>query len=271
MSSNNLKEFAVFAAELAESARRMSLRHFRNLPSIEYKKDGSPVTVADRDTETVVRHLISDRYPEHSIVGEEHGSLSSNTSWSWVIDPIDGTRSFIAGKPTFGCLIALLYENRPMIGIIDMPALNERWTGIKGEPSVYNGSQCYSKKYQPLSEATIFATSIDMFNQHERTTFDRLSSSARFRNFGADCYAYGLLASGHTDIVMESDMANHDFLALVPVIEGSGGCITDWEGNPLDFFSGRQVLATANPTLHQECLSLIKEPSTLQTIANELT
>ena len=105
----------------------------------------------------------------------------------------------------------------------------------------------------------MFATSIDMFNESERETFDRLSLSARFRNFGADCYAYGLLASGHIDIVMESDMAKHDFLALVPIIEGSGGCISDWEGKPLNLLSGRQVLATANPALHQECLKLIEE------------
>ena len=257
MSSENLKEFAMFAGELAESARKVSIKHFRNLESVEYKKDGSPVTVADHDTEEMVRQMIAHRYPDHTIVGEEHGSVSSSGPWTWVIDPIDGTRSFITGKPTFGCLIALLYENRPVIGIIDMPALNERWTGIEGDLSVYNGSYCYSKKYQPLTKATVFATSIDMFSVDERRTFDRLSMSARFRNFGADCYAYGLLASGHVDIVMESDMANHDFLALVPVIEGSGGCITDWEGKKLTLFSGKQVLATANAALHQECLNLI--------------
>ena len=122
-------EFICFAEELADAARVVALKYFRNLGSIEYKRDGSPVTAADRETEAVIRQMIAKRYPAHSVVGEEHGRLSSSGPWSWVIDPIDGTRSFITGKPTFGCLIALLYEHQPVLGIIDMPALDERWVG----------------------------------------------------------------------------------------------------------------------------------------------
>ncbi len=250
-------EFPYFAEELADAARGIVLKYFRNLGPIEYKRDGSPVTAADREAEAVIRQMIAERYPAHGVAGEEHGRVSSDGPWSWVIDPIDGTRSFITGRPTFGCLIALLYEHQPVLGIIDMPALNERWLGVTGKPSLHNGDHCQSSGRKRVAEATVFATSIDMFTGSERQQFDRLSTAARFRSFGADCYAYGLLASGHADIVMESDMSTHDFLALVPVIEGSGGCISDWHGEPLNFFSGRQVLATANTTLHQQCLAMI--------------
>jgi histidinol phosphatase-like enzyme (inositol monophosphatase family) len=250
-------EFACFAEELADAARAVALKHFRNLGAIDYKEDGSPVTPADRETEAVIRQMIGERYPTHGVVGEEHGHMPSESPWLWAIDPIDGTRSFITGRPTFGCLIALLFEHQPVIGVIDMPALDERWLGITDKPSTHNGRQCQSNSRRLLKESTVFATSIDMFNDNERKQFDRLSAEARFRNFGADCYAYGLLASGYADIVMESDMSIHDFLALVPVIEGSGGCITDWHGKPLNFLSGNQVLATANSSLHKQCLSII--------------
>ena len=250
-------EFICFAEELADAARVVALKYFRNLVSIEYKRDGSPVTAADRDAEAVIRQMITERYPSHGVAGEEHGRMSSNGPWSWVIDPIDGTRSFVTGRPTFGCLVALLCEHQPVLGIIDMPVLNERWLGVTGKPSTHNRNHCGSSDRKRLAEATIFATSIDMFTDSERQQFDRLSTATCFRSFGADCYAYGLLASGYADIVMESDMSTHDFLALVPVIEGSGGCISDWHGKPLNDFSGRQVLATANPTLHQQCLAMI--------------
>lgn len=257
MRTNCADEFVSFAEKVTDAARGVVLKHFRNLKSIDYKSDGSPVTIADRDTEAVIRQMIADQYPTHGIIGEEHDLFPSTDPWTWVIDPIDGTRSFITGQPTFGCLIALLYKNEPVLGVIDMPALNERWIGIAGKGSMHNGSNCESTGQKRLSEATLFATSIDMFTNIERQQFDRLSNLARFRSFGTDCYAYGLLASGYADIVMESDMANYDFLALVPIVEGSGGCISDWNGKPLNLFSGKQVLATASPYLHEQCLALI--------------
>jgi histidinol phosphatase-like enzyme (inositol monophosphatase family) len=246
-----------FTEELADSARTVSLRHFRNVGSIEYKADDTPVSVADRETEARIRELILKRYPDHGVLGEEFGHDESESPWLWVIDPIDGTRSYITGKPTFGCLIALLYEHQPVLGIIDMPVLDERWVGVKGQPSKHCGNPCQSSHIEHLAEATLFATSIDMFTDIERNQFDLLSSNTRFRNFGADCYAYGLLASGHTDIVMESDMNPYDFLARVPIVEGAGGCISDWQGKPLDFFSDKQVLASANSVLHKKSLTLL--------------
>ena len=257
MNPNLLTEFSLFGQHLADHARDIALSFFRNLKSVQYKKDNSPVTMADREIETKIRELIMEKYPKHAVFGEECTPISSEEPWTWVIDPIDGTRSFISGKPTFGCLIALLYEQKPMLGIIEMPALKERWLGVYESNSTHNGISCYTNQSRALSEATVFATSIDMFETNEQTAFDHVSLNAQFRNFGADCYAYGLLASGYTDIVMESSMAIHDFLALVPVVEGAGGCISDWQGKPLNFGSGKQVLATANSSLHEECLHLI--------------
>ena len=128
-------EFICFAEELADAARVVALKYFRSLTTIEYKKDGSPVTEADREAEAIIRQMITERYPAHGVVGEEHGPVSPDGPWSWVIDPIDGTQRFIHGQPTFGCLIALLHEHQPLLGIIDMPALNERWLGVTGKPS----------------------------------------------------------------------------------------------------------------------------------------
>ncbi len=257
MKPDDIKELINFGEELANLARESVLKYFRRLESIDYKRDRTPVTVADREAESVIRQRISQLYPTHGIVGEEYGHTPADGPWCWVIDPIDGTRSFVAGRPTFGCLIAVLHDNQPILGIIDMPALNERWTGVNREPTFYNGEPCATSKCNHLPEAIVFATSMDMFTEDERKQFDRLSGAARFRSFGADCYAYGLLSSGYIDVVMESDMFAYDYLALVAVVEGSGGCISDWQGRPLDLSSGKQVLATASQELHQQCLNII--------------
>ena len=253
------KDMIDFAKTLADVARHNIMQTFRDLSSIEFKEDGSPVTVADIETEAKIRRLIENTYPGHAIYGEEHGHTHSDSRWTWVIDPIDGTRSFITGQPTFGSLIALLYDQKPMLGIIDMPALEERWIGIINQPTSHNGRACQTNSKKSIEEATIFATTIDMFTAEELKHFERVSNEGRFRSFGLDCYAYGLLASGYADIVMESDLAIHDFLALVPIVSGAGGCISDWSGKPLTFSSGKQVLATANPTLHSICLRIIRD------------
>ncbi|MBO69168.1 MAG: histidinol phosphate phosphatase [Acidiferrobacteraceae bacterium] len=251
---NNLIDFA---KTLADVARHKIMQAFRNLSSVEFKEDGSPVTVADLEAEAEIRHLIERTYPEHAIYGEEYGHANNNSKWTWVIDPIDGTRSFITGQPTFGSLIALLYDQEPVLGIIEMPALKERWIGIINQPTTHNGKNCHTSDRSRIEEATIFATTIDMFTDAELRHFDQVSRAGRFRNFGSDCYAYGLLASGYADIVMESNLSIHDFLALAPIVNGAGGCISDWTGNPLTFSSGQQVLASASPALHAACLQII--------------
>ena len=178
-----------------------------------------------------------------------------------MVDPIDGTKSFITGKPTFGSLIALLHERTPVLGVIEIPALKERWVGNADRGTTCNHTRCRTSDTITLADSTLYATTPDMFSDGERRYFDALSQATRFRIFGADCYAYGLLSAGHVELVAESNMAPHDFLALVPVVEGAGGMITDWQGNALDLLAGRQVLATANPTLHEQALARL-DPAT---------
>jgi len=253
-----LEEFAEFSGELADCARAIAMRYFREPMTVEHKPDASPVTRADREIETALREQIHARYPEHAVSGEEFGYASDTALCTWVIDPIDGTKSFVTGRPTFGTLIALLAEGRPVLGVVEIPALGERWMGLHGAATTFNGDACRTSGRQQLREATLLATTIDMFSDKERAGFDALTTRVRFRSFGADCYAYGLIASGHIDLVVEADMAPHDYLAMAPVIEGAGGVVTDWDGTPLTMNSGTQVMAAATPSLHQQALEILR-------------
>jgi histidinol phosphatase-like enzyme (inositol monophosphatase family) len=233
------------------------MRYFRSALALERKGDLSPVTVADRETESMLADMIRKRYPGHGILGEEHGSVDSHGYWTWVIDPIDGTKSFATGKPLFGTLIALVHDERPVVGIIDAPAMAERWVGAAGRPTVWQGRACRTAATTELGDATLCATSVDMFGDADWQHFESLSRRVRFRNFGGDCYAYGLLASGYVDIVMEADLKPYDYLALVPVIAGAGGIVSDWRGRPLTLHSDGRVIACANAALHRAALDSI--------------
>ncbi len=198
-----------------------------------------------------MRDLILGRHPDHGFFGEEGGDQSANKEWRWIIDPIDGTKSFATGKPTFGTLVALLHGDTPVLGIIDHAMLNERWTGVIGQPTTLNDEICATSEVIILEQATIYSTTMDMFDNQSFEQYSRLSEHCKFRAFGGDCYCYGLVASGYTDMVCEADLKPYDYFALIPVIEGAGGCISDWQGKPLTMDSGNQVIASANRTLHQ--------------------
>ena len=253
----NAVQYSDFANELADHARQISARYFRKKIEIHSKSDDSPVSIADREIEQIMRDAIDSKYPDHGIYGEEFGFKNPDAEFCWVIDPIDGTKSFITGHPTFGSLIALLHNGRPVLGIIEMPALAERWLGIAGRQSTFNHHPVNTRSVKSLAQSIVCATGVDFFNENELPVFDRLSKKGTFRLFGGDCYNYGLLASGLVDIVMESNLKPYDYMALVPVIENAGGYISDWQGNSLGLDSNGQVLACADQHLHRLCLDEI--------------
>jgi len=250
-----LDDFLVLANDLADRARPVSMSYFRQPVPIEIKADESPVTRADRETEEAIRELLAKRVPDHGILGEEHGQEGLDRDLVWVIDPIDGTRAFITGTPLFGTLIALAYRGRPVLGIIDMPALNERFVGAVGRPTLFNGKPVPGpRNVTRLADAQFFTTSPDMFQGADRAAMENLSRDCRFRRFGGDCYNYGLIALGGADIVLERDLKPYDFMSLVPVLEGCGASIVDWAGRPLSITSSGQVLATATTELRDASL-----------------
>lgn len=252
----SMDELLRFANQLADAARPIAREYFRQPLRVESKADLSPVTVADRAIETELRQLIEGRYPGHGIVGEEFSARPGN-HLTWVLDPIDGTRSFITGMPLFGTLIALLQEGRPILGLIDFPALSERWTGLSGQPTRHLGNVVRTSAVQDLADASCYSTSPDMFRGEDTEKFSQLSGRVGMRRFGGDCYAYALLASGHCELVVEAGLQPYDFLSLVPVIEGAGGRISDWQGRPLTMESDGRVVAGANDSLWTQALAIL--------------
>jgi inositol-phosphate phosphatase / L-galactose 1-phosphate phosphatase / histidinol-phosphatase len=249
--------FIALAQRLADAAGVVARRYFRTGVAVIGKADASPVTIADRQAESRMRAIIAREFPDHGIVGEEHGAERSDAEHVWVLDPIDGTKSFISGVPLFGTLIALVRRGRPILGIIDQPVLRERWIGAAGRPTRFCGRAASTRACGRIAEATLFATSPHMFHGADAASFERVRSTVRLPRYGSDCYAYGLLASGHVDIVIEAGLKPHDYLAQVPIIEGAGGALTDWEGRPLTLESGRRICAAGDRRLHRKVLGLL--------------
>jgi inositol-phosphate phosphatase / L-galactose 1-phosphate phosphatase / histidinol-phosphatase len=251
-------EHLALAESLADAARAVVRRYFRRPLAVEDKSDRSPVTIADREAEAAMRRLIEERFPEHGILGEEHGSVRAEAEHLWVLDPIDGTKSFISGIPLFGTLIALLHRGRPMLGVIDQPILAERWIGAEGRPTTLNGARVETRRCPALASATLFSTAPEsMFQDADALGFARLRAAVKLTRTGADCYAYAQLASGFIDLVVEAQMKPYDYCALVPVIAGAGGVITDWQGEALGLHSDGRVFACGDPALAAETRALL--------------
>ena len=251
-----LQQAAALAARLADAARPIALNYFRQALAIEIKPDQSPVTVADRAIEAEMRCLIKERFPSHGVLGEEYGN-SAGSEFTWVLDPIDGTKSYLCGLPLFGTLIALLHGQQPVLGIIDMPAMGERWMGRLGAASSFNSAPARVSACERIEHARVFTTSPDMFAAEDWQRFDALSRRAAIRRYGGDCYSYGLLASGHCDLIVETGLQPYDFMALVSVIEGAGGKISDWQGNALNLQSDGHVIAAASEALWAEAIEAL--------------
>ncbi len=242
--------FVTLAERMAEAVRPIVMGYFRSGVAIDEKADTTPVTAADREAEAEMRRMIEDAFPDHGILGEEHGAERLDATHVWVLDPIDGTKSFVTGKPLFGTLIALLREGTPIVGVIDMPALAERWVGVEGRPTTFNGRPARVRPCPDLGRAWLYASSPHMFPGADAEAFERLRLECRAGIYGADCYAYGLLASGTVDLVCEATTQPYDYCALVPVVTGAGGMISDWRGRPLGLHSDGRVLAAGDEGAH---------------------
>jgi histidinol-phosphatase len=238
------------ADALADAARTVIRRYFRQKIAVDDKSDLTPVTVADREAEAAMRRLIEAQFPDHGILGEEHGAVRREAEYVWVLDPIDGTKSFISGIPLFGTLIALTYRGRPILGVIDQAILGERWVGAAGHPTTLNGAPVRSRACAALDKATLFSTAPEvMFRGDDLAGYRRLAGAVKLVRMGADCYAYAQLASGFIDLVVEAGLKPYDYCALVPVIEGAGGMMTDWQARALDLGSDGKVIACGDPAL----------------------
>lgn len=260
LSPSEIDQLKAFALTLADAAAKVSLAHFRRLPETENKLDEGfdPVTIADREAERVMRALIEEHYPDHGIDGEEYGIKPTIGALSWCLDPIDGTRAYIAGLPTWGTLIALLEDGVPIMGIIDQPYIGERYVGYPGGAEL-NGTPITTRALSALKDAVVMTTDEHLFTPDQRSAFMRLRDTARLTRYGFDCYAYGVLAAGHIDIVAETGLQTYDRMALIPVIRGAGGSATDWHGNPAG--PSDQLLAVGDPTKLSTILKTLALPN----------
>lgn len=255
--------FETLAHRLADAAGVAAMQHFRTDLGIETKADDSPVTRADREAETAMRTLIAATYPDHGILGEEFGAERTDAEFVWVLDPIDGTRAFINGIPLFATLIALVRDGVPVLGLNAYPALNERWLGQVGQPVQHTDSSqtVTESRVRPcasLAAARMCTTSPDMFDTPDSARYAGLKSAVLETRFGTDAWAYAMLASGHTDLVAESNMQPYDYLSHAVIITGAGGTITDWEGNPLGMESPGSVLASGDAAVHATALTALQ-------------
>jgi histidinol-phosphatase len=256
--STSLDAYLALASELADAAGAAIRPYFRTKLAVDDKPDLSPVTAADRAAEAAMRRLINARFPAHGIFGEEYGRERDDAEFVWVLDPIDGTKSFISGVPLFGTLIALTQAGRPILGIIDQPISRERWVGAQGLSTTHNSKPVRCRDCPSLSLATVFATTPDMFKGADADAFARAADAAKLVRFGADCYASGLVALGFADLVIEASLKPYDFGPMGPIVEGAGGIVTDWQGAPLGLQSDGRVAIAGDRRAHSEALALLQ-------------
>jgi myo-inositol-1(or 4)-monophosphatase len=251
---NELQEFKEFAIRLAKESAPIIKKYFRNKLFIENKPDQSPVTVADKEAEDTMRGIISRNYPGHGIIGEEFGTINPDAEYVWVLDPIDGTKSFICGTVCFGTLIGFLKNGEPILGVFNQPILNELLIGDNKIAEI-NGRKTSVRKCSKLSEAVLLTTdhvNITKYKRAERFK-DLISKVKLYRNWG-DCYGYYLLATGFADIMIDPIMSPWDLIPLIPIIRGADGVITDYQGN--NALNGNSIIA-ASPGIHQEVIMLL--------------
>jgi myo-inositol-1(or 4)-monophosphatase len=266
-SDQDIKAYTAFAEGLADAARAQTLPRFRDGIEVANKAGSSfdPVTEADRESERVQRELIAKTYPEHGIIGEEFGASGADRPWRWVLDPIDGTRAFVCGITTWTTLIALEFEQRPVLSVIDQPFTDERWIASSGATVFRRGAEstvCKTSGVTDLNKARISTTDprpTAYFTEHEAAAYARIAELSRIERFSLDAYGYGHIALGELDLIIESGLQHYDYAALVPAIEGAGGVITNWRGEPVGSDDRNEVLAAATPDLHAAAMKILRE------------
>jgi histidinol phosphatase-like enzyme (inositol monophosphatase family) len=244
-----------FAQYLADEAAKKIIPLFRNVTH-ETKADGSMVSAADKDAEEVMRKLIKINFPEHGIVAEEFGNENEEAEFVWVLDPIDGTSAFLAGRPTFGTLIGLLQNGKPVLGLMNQPITQERWVAANDETKMLVKS-LFTRKCDSLASAFFATTSPNLFSEEEKPIIRNIEQKCAQVIYGGDCYNYVQLAQGNLDIVIESGLKPHDYLPLVEIVENAGGMMTDWYGAGLNLQSDGRVVACGDKRIHEKILSLL--------------
>lgn len=255
-------EIVNFANHLADISTAIAKKYFRTSNGEIAKDDDSPVTKADREIEAIIRAEIEKKFPAHGIIGEEFGDQNLDADFIWVLDPIDGTSSFIIGRPIFGTLISLTYKGKPLLGIMNQPIINERWLGVVGQGSWFNGEKIHTRNCRDLADAVMCSSSSFYFQDGDVEVLKRISAATKYQKiggiiYGGDCYSYASLASGFVDIALDPGLKIYDYAALIPIIEMAGGVVTDWQGNDLQLRSNVKLLASANAELHEKMLKLI--------------
>lgn len=251
------QEFLSVARGLIEISRPILRRYYRTKLDIISKGDESPVTQADRECEMALRLAITKAFPSHGIIGEEHGTERGDAEFVWVLDPLDGTRAFVTGRPTFGTLIALTQGGKPLLGVIDMPILGDTWVGARGHATTLNGDVVKARACSDLKDAYFSTALPQMFHGANQARHDKLASTAKSATYGGDCYQYGMVATGFLDLVVERTLAIYDYLSLVPILEGAGAFITDWRGQALTTKSGDNVVAAGDRRILDQALAIL--------------
>ncbi|ODT67597.1 MAG: hypothetical protein ABS69_17610 [Nitrosomonadales bacterium SCN 54-20] len=254
------EEALEFAQHLADVSRSIALRYFRTSLDICWKEDSSPVTIADCKIESTLRSVIRNRYPDHGIIGEEY-TCTPGGRYSWILDPIDGTKSFTMGNPLFGTLIGLLDDGQPIAGLVDLPAMGERWGGTGRRTTFTDGisnGQANVSSCRSIDAARLYIAAPPEAGSDEKYAgIEALYRVAAITRPVCDCYAYGLLASGYCDLVVEDNLEPCDYLPLVPMINGAGGQITDWTGKPLTLNSDGRVIAASTERLLEAAIEVL--------------
>jgi histidinol-phosphatase len=254
-------DFKAFIGRLATSSGETILPFFRTSLLVDNKsasQDFDPVTEADRAAEAVMRRLIKANFPQHGIVGEEFGSEREDAEYVWVLDPIDGTKSFIAGFPIWGTLIALMHKGTPVFGMMHQPYIGERFYGDNGSANYAGPSgerRLNVRRCASLQEATSYTTSPLLMNAADRAAFAKVEGAVKLTRYGGDCYSYCMLAAGHLDLVVETGLKSYDIAALIPIITGAGGIVTNWEGKPAQ--AGGRIIAAGDPRVHEAAMKLL--------------